>query len=44
MGVHCAKDAVGDKYVFENMKQNGHILGGEQSGHVIFGEYANTGD
>ncbi|MGL5541361.1 MAG: phosphoglucosamine mutase [Erysipelotrichaceae bacterium] len=36
--------AVGDKYVFENMEQNGYALGGEQSGHIIFKEFANTGD
>ncbi|NLO13083.1 MAG: phosphoglucosamine mutase [Clostridiales bacterium] len=36
--------AVGDRYVFECMKENGHMLGGEQSGHIIFGKYANTGD
>jgi phosphoglucosamine mutase len=44
VGICYEKTAVGDKYVFENMKQNGHIVGGEQSGHIIFGEYANTGD
>lgn len=35
---------VGDKYVLENMLENDYILGGEQSGHIIFREYANTGD
>lgn len=35
---------VGDKYVLENMLKNDFILGGEQSGHIIFKEYANTGD
>ena len=35
---------VGDRYVLENMLENGHIIGGEQSGHVIFFDYANTGD
>ncbi len=35
---------VGDKYVLENMLNNDYILGGEQSGHIIFKEYANTGD
>lgn len=35
---------VGDKYVLENMLENDFILGGEQSGHIIFKEYANTGD
>ena len=38
------KTAVGDKYVYENMRANGHQLGGEQSGHVIFAKFANTGD
>ena len=36
--------AVGDKYVYENMTQNGHCLGGEQSGHIIFSKHATTGD
>jgi len=35
---------VGDKYVAENMMANGHVLGGEQSGHIIFKKYARTGD
>ncbi|MCR5808512.1 MAG: phosphoglucosamine mutase [Clostridiales bacterium] len=43
-GISYEKTAVGDKYVYENMRQNGHVLGGEQSGHIIFGKYANTGD
>ena len=38
------KTAVGDKYVYENMRQNGHLIGGEQSGHIIFSKYATTGD
>ena len=38
------KTAVGDKYVYENMQENGHSLGGEQSGHIIFSKYATTGD
>lgn len=38
------KTDVGDKYVAENMRANGHLIGGEQSGHIIFGKYANTGD
>lgn len=38
------RTAVGDKYVYENMKANGHLIGGEQSGHIIFGKLANTGD
>lgn len=43
-GISYEKTAVGDKYVYENMKANDHIIGGEQSGHVIFREYARTGD
>lgn len=35
---------VGDKYVAENMRENGYLIGGEQSGHIIFGHLANTGD
>lgn len=44
LNVDYEKTAVGDKYVYENMVANGHIIGGEQSGHIIFSEYANTGD
>lgn len=43
-GILYEKTAVGDKYVFENMMTNGHSLGGEQSGHVIFSKHATTGD
>lgn len=43
-GIKYEKTAVGDKYVFENMMENGHSLGGEQSGHIIFSKYATTGD
>lgn len=42
--IQYEKTAVGDKYVFENMMENGHSLGGEQSGHIIFSKYATTGD
>jgi phosphoglucosamine mutase len=35
---------VGDKYVLEMMREFGCALGGEQSGHIVFGEYAKTGD
>ncbi|MBQ9120006.1 MAG: phosphoglucosamine mutase [Lachnospiraceae bacterium] len=38
------KTAVGDKYVYENMMNNGHCLGGEDSGHIIFSKHAVTGD
>ena len=43
-GIDYAKTAVGDKYVYEYMNQNGCRLGGEQSGHIIFSKYASTGD
>ena len=33
-----------DRYVYENMKENDYVLGGEQSGHIIFRKYAHTGD
>ena len=44
VGIEYEKTKVGDKYVYENMKQNGHRVGGEQSGHIIFTKYAHTGD
>ena len=44
VGIKYEKTAVGDKYVYENMVQNNHSLGGEQSGHIIFSKYATTGD
>ena len=43
-GINYAKTAVGDKYVYEYMTKNNCILGGEQSGHIIFSKYASTGD
>ena len=43
-GINYEKTAVGDKYVWENMRENGHLIGGEQSGHIIFSKYATTGD
>ena len=43
-GISYEMTAVGDKYVYENMMNNGHSLGGEQSGHIIFSQYARTGD
>ena len=43
-GIKYETTAVGDKYVYENMVQNNHCLGGEQSGHIIFSKYATTGD
>ena len=44
MGVKIECANVGDRYVLEMMLNKGYILGGEQSGHVIFLEYASTGD
>ena len=43
-GIDYAKTAVGDKYVYEYMSQNGCRIGGEQSGHIIYSKYATTGD
>ena len=43
-GIAYEKTAVGDKYVYENMMKNGHCIGGEQSGHIIFSKHATTGD
>lgn len=43
-GILYEKTGVGDKYVCDNMRQNGYSLGGEQSGHIIFSKYAVTGD
>ena len=44
VGLHYQQTKVGDKYVFENMMENGYRLGGEQSGHIIFSKHATTGD
>lgn len=43
-GIHIAKTKVGDRYVLEEMLKNGYVLGGEQSGHIIFLEQNTTGD
>ena len=43
-GIAYEQTAVGDKYVCENMMANGHSIGGEQSGHIIFAKHATTGD
>jgi phosphoglucosamine mutase len=43
-GIRYEKTAVGDKYVYENMMANGHSIGGENSGHIIFSKHATTGD
>lgn len=44
LGIEYAKTAVGDKYVYEYITNNGCRIGGEQSGHIIFSKYASTGD
>lgn len=44
LGIRYEQTAVGDKYVCENMMANDYIIGGEQSGHIIFREHAVTGD
>ena len=44
LGISYEKTDVGDKYVYECMNNKGYILGGENSGHIIFSKYENTGD
>ncbi len=44
IGIGYEKTAVGDRYVYENMKEFNHMIGGEQSGHIIFRKFARTGD
>ncbi len=43
-GIEYEKTKVGDRFVYENMVQNGYCVGGEQSGHIILSKYATTGD
>jgi len=43
-GIACVQTAVGDKYAYEAMRRDGYALGGEQSGHIVFGDLATTGD
>ncbi|MBX5435815.1 MAG: phosphoglucosamine mutase [Alicyclobacillaceae bacterium] len=44
MGIQVERTAVGDRYVMEAMRQGQHVLGGEQSGHIIFLNHTTTGD
>jgi phosphoglucosamine mutase len=43
-GIRVATTAVGDRYVLEEMRAHDYRLGGEQSGHVVLGDFATTGD
>lgn len=43
-GINIVKTKVGDRYVLEEMLKSGYVLGGEQSGHIIFLEHSTTGD
>ncbi len=44
LGIDYAKTAVGDRFVYEYMRNNNNCIGGEESGHIIFSKYASTGD
>ncbi len=44
LGLTLERTPVGDRYVVEHMRENGYNLGGEQSGHIILGDYVTTGD
>ncbi len=44
VGIQAVATDVGDKYVYACMRENGYTLGGEQSGHIIFGDLETTGD
>jgi phosphoglucosamine mutase len=43
-GLELCRTKVGDRYVSEKMRADGYNLGGEQSGHIILGDFATTGD
>lgn len=42
--IRVVKTKVGDRYVIDEMRKKGYVLGGEQSGHIIFSDYTTTGD
>ena len=44
LGINYETTAVGDRFVYACMRENGYSLGGEQSGHIIFSDYETTGD
>jgi phosphoglucosamine mutase len=44
LGLHLRRTQVGDRYVVEAMRQHGYNVGGEQSGHIVLGNYSTTGD
>ena len=44
LGLKLARTAVGDRYVFEHMREHGYNIGGEQSGHIILQDHSTTGD
>lgn len=44
LGINAVQTAVGDRYVLEEMLKSGYVLGGEESGHIIFLDYNSTGD
>ena len=44
LGIKTAQTAVGDRYVLEEMLKSGYVLGGEESGHIIFLDHNSTGD
>ena len=44
LGIHVLRSPVGDRFVWEKMRETGAMLGGEQAGHIVFGEFSHTGD
>jgi phosphoglucosamine mutase len=44
MGIGLTRVAVGDRYIFEEMRRSGSTLGGEPSGHIIFSDFGLSGD